>query len=122
MTIVLVFGVCLLYNNLMTTYYQKEIKNITEQITKRYKPKKIILYGSFAYGKPHKDSDVDLFVIKETKKKRTERHLELDKILSDRNIPLDILVYTSKEVEQKLALKDLFIKKIIDQGKVIYAR
>ncbi|MBU3942673.1 nucleotidyltransferase domain-containing protein [Patescibacteria group bacterium] len=106
----------------MTTYYQKEIKNITEQITKRYKPKKIILYGSFAYGKPHKDSDVDLFVIKETKKKRTERHLELDKILSDRNIPLDILVYTSKEVEQKLALKDLFIKKIMDQGKVIYAR
>ncbi len=40
---------------------EKEIKNITKQIVKKYKPEKIILYGSFAYGKPHKDSDVDFF-------------------------------------------------------------
>jgi len=46
---------------------QKEIKKITKQIVEKYKPEKIIIFGSFAWGKPSKDSDVDLFIIKNTK-------------------------------------------------------
>ena len=105
----------------MTKTHQKEIENITKQIVEKYKPEKIILYGSFAYGKPHKDSDVDLFVIKKTKKLKTKRHLELDRMLLDRKMALDILVYTPQEIRKRLSLGDFFIKDIINQGKILYA-
>jgi len=100
---------------------QKEIQKIKEQIVKNYKPEKIILFGSFADGKPHKDSDVDLLVIKRTKKAKTKRHLEVDRMLLDRNMPLDILVYTPAEIKKRLLLGDFFIKDIIKQGKILYA-
>ena len=101
---------------------QKEIKKVVNKIVKNYKPEKIILFGSFAYGKPKKDSDVDLFIIKETDKPRTKRHLEVDKILLDRIIPLDILVYTPQEIKKRLAFGDFFIRNIIEQGKVLYGK
>ena len=94
---------------------------MTDTEKKKYKPEKIILYGSFAHGKPHKDSDVDLLVLKRTKKRKTKRHLELDKILIDRTIPLDILIYTPQEIKERLSLEDFFIKNIIKRGKTLYA-
>ena len=100
---------------------QKEIKRIADQIVKKYKPEKIILYGSFACGKPHKDSDADLLIIKNTKKGRTKRHLEVDRLLLDRTMPLDILVYTPEEIKKRLLLGDYFIENIIKQGKLLYA-
>ena len=105
----------------MTKSFQKEIKDITRQIVKKYKPEKIILYGSFASGEPTKDSDVDLFIIKRTKKKRTQLHLEIDRMLLDRTLPLDILVYTPEEIKNRLSLGDFFIENIINQGKIVYA-
>jgi len=100
---------------------KKEIKKITDQIVEKYKPEKIILYGSFASGKPHKDSDLDLLVIKKTRKARTKRHLEVDRLLLDRTMPLDILVYTPAEIKKRLLLGDFFVKNIIKQGRVLYA-
>ena len=106
----------------MPKTYQKEIKKITKQIVKNYHPEKIILFGSYAWGKPDENSDVDLFIVKETNKRKTDRHLEVDKILSDRNIPLDVLVYTPQEIKNRILLEDFFVKNIIQQGKTIYAR
>src|SRR4030042_1553741 len=105
----------------MTKSLQKEIEDITRQIVKKYEPEKIILYGSFASGEPTKDSDVDLFIVKRTKKKRTQRHLEIDRMLLDRTLPLDILIYTPEEIKNRLSLGDFFIENIINQGKIIYA-
>lgn len=100
---------------------QKEIKKIINQIVEKYQPEKVILYGSFAHGNPHKDSDVDLFIIKKTKKPRTQRHLEVDRMLLDRSLPLDILVYTPREIAKRLLEGDFFIEDIIEHGKTIYA-
>lgn len=101
---------------------QKEIKKITDQIVENYQPERIILFGSHAYGKPTKDSDVDLFIVKGTKKARTRRHLEVDRILLNRTIPIDILVYTPQEIKERLSLGDFFIKNIIQKGKTLYAK
>ena len=101
---------------------QKEIKKITNQIVRRYRPEKIILFGSYAYGKPTEDSDVDLFIVKGTRKTRTKRHLELDRILLDRTMPIDILVYTPQEIKERLSLGDFFIKNIVQKGKTLYAK
>lgn len=101
---------------------QKEIKQITKQIVEKYKPEKIILYGSFVGGKPHKDSDLDLLIVKKTKKSRTRRHLEVDRMLLDRVMPLDILVYTPKELDNGLKLRDIFIEEVLNKGKMIYEK
>ncbi|MCK4781855.1 nucleotidyltransferase domain-containing protein [Candidatus Parcubacteria bacterium] len=101
---------------------QKEIKRITGRIVEKYKPEKIILFGSFAYGNPTKDSDADLFIIKKTKQLKTKRILKVDRMLLDRNIPLDILVYTPQEVKNRILLGDFFIRNIIQKGKILYVK
>lgn len=57
--------------------YQK-LKKVTEKIVKEYKPEKIILFGSHAWGKPSRDSDVDLFIVKNSKKRRSDREYEFE--------------------------------------------
>lgn len=100
---------------------QKEIKSITKQIVEKYMPEKIILFGSFAYGKPKQSSDVDLLIIKKNRKKRVERIKEvLMKVKS--NLPLEPLVYTPKEFNKRLDLGDSFIEEVIKKGKVVYER
>ena len=101
---------------------EKEIKKIVNQIVEKYKPEKIILFGSFAYGKPTKDSDVDLFIVKKTNEPRTKRHLKVDRMLLDRIMPLDILVYTPQEIKKRLSFGDFFIRNIIQQGKMLYGK
>lgn len=100
---------------------QAEIKKITRQIVKHYKPEKIILFGSFAYGKPKPSSDVDLLIIKKSKKKRVERIKEvLMKV--ENSLPLEPLVYTPKELKKRLDLGDFFFKTIFEKGKILYEK
>ena len=106
----------------------KEIKKIIVEITKRikekYHPEKIILFGSYAYGKPGKDSDIDLFIVKNTRKRRIDRFVEVKRLAYDpkRRIPFSPLVYTVKEIKERLALGDDFVAEVLERGKVIYAR
>jgi len=97
----------------------KQLKKLTKQIINNYKPEKIILFGSYAWGKPSTGSDVDLFVIKKTKKDPIKRSYELRKNI-DASLPLDVLVYTPTEVKKRINLNDFFIKEIINKGKVVY--
>jgi len=98
----------------------KAVENITNEIARKYKPEKIIIYGSFANGKAKKNSDLDLLIIKKTKKERTKRHLELDGLILNREIPLDILVYTPGELKKKLLAGNTFFKEIVNNGKIVY--
>jgi predicted nucleotidyltransferase len=101
---------------------RKSIKEMIKILRDKYKPKKIILFGSYAYGKPQEDSDVDLLIIKDTNKRPIDRWLEAKKILRDftRTIPVSPLVYTQAEIKERLAMKDFFIKDILKRGKVMY--
>lgn len=98
------------------------ILRIAEKIAKEYQPKKIILFGSYAYGEPTEDSDVDLLIVKETEKRPIDRWVEVKKILRDtaRGIPVSPLVYTEKEIEERTAIKDFFIAEILERGEVLY--
>ncbi len=98
---------------------EKKIKKIVKIISKHYKPEKIILFGSFAWGKPNKDSDVDIFIIKNTKENRFKRQLKVRRLIKG-EIPADILVYTPKEVKKRIELGDFFIEEILKKGKVLY--
>ena len=101
------------------TIKQKDIQTMVKKIVEDYKPEKIYLFGSFVWGKLTFDSDVDLFIIKQTKKDRPSRYKEVSNII-DWRIPVDILVYTPEEVKKRLYLGDFFIEDIINKGKLVY--
>ena len=103
----------------------KTLPQAIERIVTELKPEKIILFGSYAYGNPTPDSDVDLFVIMETKAKRAERYVAVSRLLHPRQFPVDIIVKTPKEVEEAMiGGKDnsFFIREIVKKGRVLYDR
>ena len=101
---------------------RKIITEIVDRISRGYKPKKVILFGSYAYGEPTEDSDIDLLIIKNTDKRPIDRWVEVKRLLRDssRTIPVAPLVYTEKEVEQRLAIKDFFLEEIFEKGELLY--
>ncbi len=103
---------------------RKVILDIAEKIRKNYDPERIILFGSFAYGNPTRDSDIDMLIVKRTRKKSMDRWFTLKKLCQDpdRGIPFSPLVFTPKELHHRLSLGDQFIKEILQKGQVLYER
>jgi len=100
---------------------KETIASIIEKIRDNYQPEKIILFGSYAYGKPNPQSDIDLFIIKKTNKNRSERFCEVRKMVREiRGISIQPIVFTPKEVANRLKLKDDFIIEILNKGEKLY--
>ena len=101
---------------------KKIIRNIAKKIGDNYKPEKIILFGSYAYGKPKKDSDIDLLIIKKTKARHIERAIKVREIVKEENrfFAIEPLVYTPKEIAKRMEMEDDFIKTILDKGVILY--
>ena len=101
---------------------RKVIADIVEAISKRYAPKKIMLFGSHAYGEPTEDSDIDLFIIKNTNKRPIDRWIEVKRLLRDkrRMFAVSPLVYTEKEIEERLAIGDFFVEEVFEKGELLY--
>ena len=99
---------------------QKEIESITRQIVEKYKPQKVFLFGSAAWGKFTPDSDLDFLVIKkDTPYLGRDRMRELRGLI-DKHCAADFLVYRPEEFEKWLNLGDPFLKAVVKDGKVLY--
>lgn len=96
------------------------IQEIKNRIVSAVHPEKIVLFGSYAYGTPTKDSDLDLLVIMPSDEPMHKRVLQIRKLLRDFRVPKDIIVYTPQEVEKWKNVTNAFITSIIKKGKVIY--
>jgi predicted nucleotidyltransferase len=98
------------------------IKDIVQKLITGYKPEKIILFGSHAYGAPREDSDIDLLIIKETDTPPLDRWVEVKRLLRDRTrmVSVSPLVYTAEELEERLAIKDFFLEEVLEKGEVLY--
>lgn len=101
----------------MKTAYTDDLEIIRDKIVKEFRPKKIILFGSRAWGTPGPDSDIDLFVVKESENTR-KTATAIDCALFPRTFAMDIIVYTPEQFEKRK--NDLFIKKILNEGKKLY--
>jgi predicted nucleotidyltransferase len=99
------------------------IRSITAKIVAEYQPQRILLFGSYAYGMPDPDSDVDLLIIKDTPERAIDRRIRVRQILRDpqRKIPCSPVVITPGEMETRLALGDQFLQSILDHGELLYA-
>ncbi|MDO8137616.1 MAG: HEPN domain-containing protein [Candidatus Brocadiales bacterium] len=100
----------------------KTINDVTERLIKLYDPERIILFGSRVAEKPGDGSDIDLLIVKETEKRPIDRRVEVEKILSDRFLPLDIVVYTPQELRFLFSIGNPFIEEIMEKGRIIYVR
>lgn len=94
------------------------IRRYARQIAERFRPDKIILFGSYAYGQPHEDSDVDLLVIMPAR----NQHDQAVKIHWELPAPfaMDLLVRTPKEMKWRLEEGESFHTEITSKGKVLY--
>ena len=102
------------------TKISQEIDSIVRQIVSKYRPIKIILFGSAARGDFEKVNDLDFLIIKDdVPYLGIDRMRELDEII-ERNIAADMLVYRSAEFNERVALGDPFIKTILKEGRVLY--
>lgn len=100
------------------------IQEIVTHLVADYKPMQIILFGSFARGEAHRDSDIDLLIVKETNESPLERRVHVRRLVfqPERRIPFSPLVLTPIELNQRLTMGDPFYREIMQQGKVLYAR
>lgn len=98
----------------------RDIKRYCDAIAAAFKPQRIILFGSHAYGKPNEDSDVDVLVVM-PKSKRVRRDTAVKIRLKVRaDFPVDMLVRGQSEVERRVQDQDLFMLDITEKGKVMY--
>jgi len=105
-----------------TPVTEEVLAEIVRRIATGQHPEKIVLFGSYAYGRPSDDSDVDLLVILETQARPVDRYLAVSRLLRPRPCPLDILVRTPEEIRQGVEQGSAFIREIITQGRVLHER
>ena len=96
------------------------IRHFCDAVARQFQPRKIVLFGSHAYGRPRSDSDVDLLVIMPRTRDRGERMSVRIRHAIQRDFPLDLLVRTPSEVARRLRWGDFFFKEILEKGKVMY--
>ena len=94
------------------------IRRFARRIAERFQPDKIILFGSYAYGKPHNESDVDLLVIMRTKN-AIDQSIRI-KMAFVRLFSLDLIVRTPWQIERGLKDDNWFLREIIEKGRVLY--
>ena len=97
----------------------QHINEIVQEIIDRFQPQKIILFGSYAYGRPTKDSDVDLLVIMPTEQRTLRQAADISAAIQH-PLPLDILVRKPEDIALRLQQDDSFIREITDHGVVLY--
>ncbi len=105
------------------------IVEIVERV-KSLKPVKVILFGSYAWGGVHKDSDIDLIIILNKNgipkdfQEKMDSYLSVKRLLRDMNreIPMDVIVYTKGQRERFLLLDSCFSRKVVKEGKILYER
>ena len=99
----------------------KEIGELTDRIAREFNPNQIVLFGSYAWGQPTPDSDVDFLVVLSFEGKSWKMASEIRKRIRP-TFPIDFIVRTPEQLQTRLQLGDDFIRDITDHGKVLYGK
>ena len=101
---------------------KREISALTDTISKKFNTKKIFIFGSYAYGEPNSDSDIDLCIITDLGAKRKIDLLReiRREITSSFHFPIDVLIYDDKEFSERATYENTLEYKISKQGLLVY--
>lgn len=95
------------------------IRDLISQIVLEFSPQRVILFGSYAYGQPNVDSDVDILVVLPFEGKPVRKAIEIRNRVNAR-VPLDLLVRTPEQVADRIAQNDCFMREIVEKGHTLY--
>ena len=96
------------------------IRQYARAVAERFQPDRIILFGSYAYGTPNEDSDVDLLVIMPAYNQRSQAYKI--RLALTAPFPMDLIVRTPKEMKWRLEEGDVFHTEITSKGTVLYEK
>jgi len=100
---------------------ETQIAELSKQIVREFQPEKIILFGSYAYGQPRPDSDVDLLVVLPFEGKGFRKSLEILNRVSP-EFSVELLARRPEDTARRYAEGDPLIREALDHGKVLYER
>jgi len=98
---------------------QEAIDEVVRQIVERFKPQKIILFGSYARGNPRPESDVDMLVVMDTSLKEVQQAIQICQQIEYR-FGLDLIVHTPEQLAERLKMGDWFLRDVLKEGTIIY--
>ena len=107
-----------------TNKAKKILDKIVNRLKQDYNPDQIILFGSYAYGNPTDESDIDLLIIKDTQEPILARWMVVRKLVSElrKGIAFSPIIVTPSELKIRLGKGDPFFKEILQKGKKLYVR
>ena len=104
------------------TEIREALDKMVQRITERFRPERIILFGSCARGEVTKDSDLDLLIVMHVDGSRRQKANEIDMALADRTVPLDLIVVTPEQFNRQRDLVGTIVREAAMEGEVLYER
>ncbi|MCB9365773.1 MAG: nucleotidyltransferase domain-containing protein [Calditrichaeota bacterium] len=96
-----------------------EIQKFCDEVVEKFHPEKVILFGSYAYGDPTEDSDVDIFVLMDHEGRELDAMTKI-RTETQHRFPMDLVVRSPQTLKQRLEWNDWFLWDIVHKGKVLY--
>lgn len=97
----------------------RSIRELSRRIAAEFSPERIVLFGSYASGKPTPDSDVDLLIVMPFEGRSVNQSVEMRLKLRP-PFPVDLIVRTPEAVQKRLEMGDTFMRDVLSDGKVLY--
>ena len=107
------------YGTIRSMVKRTEIDSLCRQISVRFRPDRVVLFGSYAYGQPTSDSDVDVLVVMRHRGPSYRLAARIRNSI-DVDFPVDVLVRSPREVRRQLALDDPFMLEVMSKGEVLH--
>ncbi len=99
---------------------RSDILATCNDIAREFRPQRIVLFGSYAYGTPTEDSDADLLVVMDIPEEETRRQAVTIRQRIPRRFRMDLIVRTPRELAFRIEHNDWFYREILERGKVLY--
>jgi uncharacterized protein len=104
----------------MHSEIEKILDEVKRRIVPKFHPQSIILFGSYAEGRPGPDSDLDLLIVREVEGSTRQKANEIDMLLADRSVPMDFIVLTPEQYERQKQIAGSIARQVEREGRVIY--
>ena len=98
----------------------KDIQATCDDIVREFAPLKVILFGSYAYGTPTEDSDVDLLVVMPVPESQTRSLAVEIRRRIPRRFRMDLVVRSPEEIAYRISHNDWFLREVTQEGQVLY--
>ena len=97
----------------------KQIRSYADRVAREFRPQRVVLFGSHAYGQPSRDSDVDILVVMDSGDEYPRASVRIRQRLHA-DFPMDLIVRSPAKVEERVRMGDPFMQEILSKGKVLY--